>query len=188
MIKEILRNWHRYVVWTLVSVMFWSWVVVRITDALPKNKVVLYADLYEIDGKAVEAAVEPDLPEGIRFMEVNMFDSMLFQPTAVLTGDLYLVPEMDIEAYAASFLPLDRSLFEGAAFYEYEGNPIGVCVFDPDGSAAVGADMIGYFPDQKCYLCINRESKHIGKVNDSPDDAAIVLAKAFFNINKEDSK
>ncbi len=182
MIKEILRNWHRYVVWVLVSVMFWSWIVVRITDALPKNKVVLYADLYEIDEKALEQAVENDLPEGIRFLEVNLFDGMLFQPTAVLSGDLYLVPESDMEAYGASFLPLSREAYPGASFYERDGEAIGVCVFDPSGSVAVAADRIGYFPDQRCYLCINRESGHIGSQNDSPDDAALVLAQRIFEL------
>lgn len=182
MIRQILRNWHRYVVWVIVSIMFWSWIVVRVTDALPKNKVVLYADLYEIDGDAVEQAAEPYLPEGIKFLEVNMFDSMLFQPTAVLTGDLYLIPERDMADYAASFVPLDRSAFAGASFYELDGQAVGVCVFDPDGSVAIAKDKIGYFPDQRCYLCVNRESKHIGGINDSPDDAALVLARAWMNL------
>lgn len=183
MLKGILKNWHRYVVWAILSAVFWAWAVLRVTDALPKNKVVLYADLYEIDRPAVEQAVEPALPEGIRFMEVDLFEDMLFSPTSVLTGDLYLVPESKVAEYLESFLPIDRSLFPGATFYESEGEAYGVCVYDEAAGVAVAGSHVLYFPGQRCYLFLNRDSRHVGAGNEnSYDDAAIVLAQAFMNI------
>ena len=183
MIKNIFRNWHRYVLWAILSGVFWAWMVFRVTDALPKNKVVLYADLYEIDRTAVETAVEDELPEGIRFLEVDLFDDMLFQPNTLLLGDLYLVPESKVEEYLASFLPLDRSLYPGATFYESEGEAYGVCVYDEAAGVAVAAEYITYFPGEKCYLFLNRDSKHVGEQNpESYDAAAVALSQAFLNI------
>ena len=183
MIKSILRNWHRYVLWALLSGVFWAWVVFRVTDALPKHKVVLYADLYAIERAAVEEAVEDALPEGIRFMEVDLFDDMYFQPNSVLTGDLYLVPESKVADYLASFIPLPRELFPEAEFFESEGEAYGVCVYDEAAGVAVADDLILYYPGERCYLFLNRDSKHIGEWNEeSYDDAAITLAQAFTQI------
>ena len=91
--KKILRNGHRYVLWAVLSVVFWAWIVSRVTDARPQNKVVVYADLDLMDGRALSLQFDERLPDGIKYVEFDRFDDMIFSPTSVLTGDLYLIPQ-----------------------------------------------------------------------------------------------
>ena len=53
--KGILRNLHRYVLWALVSVVFWAWVFTRVLDAPAGKKLVVYADMPDLDRAALSA-------------------------------------------------------------------------------------------------------------------------------------
>lgn len=180
MIKKILRNLHRYVLWAIVSIVFWTWIFSRIVDAPASRKVVLYADLPTVEAETLSDAMEPALPEGIRFLEVNLFGNAVFSPSAVTRGDLYVVPESNVEMYLASFAPIDKSAFPDAVFYEKDGVAYGVCLFDRT-TGLVHADAYfrfsPYLEDDRCYLFFGTSSKHIGEWNGSADDAAIAVAQ-----------
>ena len=88
MIKRILGNWYRYVLWALLSAVFWAWIFTLLFSATPKRKVVLYADQPELDRNALSMTLEEDLPKGIRIVDTAAFDDMMFNQTAVLAGDL----------------------------------------------------------------------------------------------------
>ena len=128
--KEILKNLHRYVVWALVSVVFWAWIFTRITDAPAARKVLLYADLPDLDRKALSAALETDMPETIRFVEARAFMDKYFSSSNVAKGDVYIVPEANAELYLPSFTSLDPALFPDLPRYESGDRVYGLCVYD----------------------------------------------------------
>ena len=71
MLKSILRNWYRYLLWALLSVVFWSWIFMLLTDTTAKNKVTIYADLPAIADEKLELALEESMPQSIRFVKAH---------------------------------------------------------------------------------------------------------------------
>ena len=121
MLKRILHDWHRYVLWALLSVLIWAWIFSLVTKAPASKKVQLFAELPAMRSEALEIALEREKPDGIAYVQAAQFDYAMIDQTEVLQGDLYLIPESKAEAYLASFAPIDRRLFPGASFYESQG-------------------------------------------------------------------
>ena len=182
MIKSILRNWYRYILWTLISVILWTWIYTLLFSAPPKKKVVLYADQPELDRNALSMALEEDLPKGIRIVDTAAFDDMMFNQTAVLAGDLYLISESKTEEYLASFAPIDRADFPGATFYESDGEAYGILVNDESAGLKIASRYVYYLPGERCWLFFNRDSVHLGTGDRAKDDAAITVAQHFLNL------
>lgn len=183
MIKRIFLNWHRYILWALLSAIFWAWIVMLVSDAPMKKKVVIYADLPEIESGPLEVALEKDKPKNIRFVEAALFDNVIFDSTKILYGDLYLIPESDVEEYLASFTAFDPAEFPGQTFYESEGKTYGILVYDAETGPRFGEACIRY-PEERCYLFFNSDSLHIGEWNGSADDAAITVARNFLQLEQ----
>ncbi len=182
MFKSILRNWYRYIFWALISVIVWAWVFTLLFSAPVKKKVVLYADLPAIDDKALTILLEEDLPEGIKRVPTNCFEDLMFDQTAVLRGDLYLIPESHVETYLASFAPIDRAAFPGMSFYESEGEAYGVLVNDEATGLKIASRYVYYLPGERCWLFFNRDSVHLGTGDHAADDAAITIAQHFLQL------
>ncbi|MBQ2200947.1 MAG: hypothetical protein II412_00100 [Clostridia bacterium] len=178
MIKRILRNWYRYVLWTLLSAVFWAWIFTLLFSAPVKQKVVLYADLPYLDRNALSIELERDKPEGIRIVDTATFDDKMFNQIEVLDGDLYLIPDSEAEEYLASFAPIDRADFPDATFFESDGEAYGILVYDEATGLNVGGAYLFYKPQERCWLFFNKDSMHIG----AHDDAAIMIARHFLNL------
>ena len=182
MIKSILRNWYRYILWTLISVILWTWIYTLLFSAPPKKKVVLYADLPSIDDKSLSILLEEDLPEGIKRVPTNCFEDLMFDQTAILRGDLYLIPESDVETYLASFAPIDRAAFPGMMFYESDGEAYGILINDEATGLKVASRYIYYLPGERCWLFFNRDSQHLGSDDRATDGAAVTVAQHFLKL------
>lgn len=185
MIKRIFRNWYRYILWALLSAIFWAWLIMLSADAVPAKKVVLLADLPELENNGLEIALEKDKPDGIRFVETGRFENVIFDATQVLHGDLYLIPDSDTEEYLASFSEIDRTLFPGQTFYESDGKAYGILLYDEAQGLSLGGTYIRYIPGERCWLFFNKDSLHIGAWNGSKDDAAIKVAQNLLQLKKE---
>lgn len=178
MIKRILRNWYRYILWALLSAVFWAWIFILLFSARPAKKVVLYADLPYLDRNALSIALEEEKPEGIRIVDTATFDDKMFNQVEVLSGDLFLIPDSRIETYLPSFAPIDREAFPGESFYESDGEAYGILVYDEETGRNVGGEYIYYIPHERCWLFFNKDSMHTGE----RDDAAILIAQHFLNL------
>lgn len=185
MIKRILRSWHRYVLCALLSVIFWAWIFTLLFHAPAKHKVVLYAGLPVIDGNGLSMVLEEDLPEGIRRVDAGAIEDSIFNQDEVLYGDLYIISETDAEQLIPSFAPIDRAAFQGETFYESDGKTYGILIYDEETGLKVAGDNVFYVPHQRFYLFFNKDSRHIGEWNDSPDDGAIKVAQHFMTLKQE---
>ena len=127
----------------------------------------------------LDAALEADMPDTIRFMEARVFSDEMFQPSNLAAGDVYILSGQQIERYLPSCIPLPESAFPGRRLYEAEGKAYGVCVYDEGQGVAIGTKYVAYIPGETYYLFFNASSLHLGSWNGSPDDAAILAARAF---------
>ena len=178
MIKRILGNRYRYILWALLSAVFWAWIFILLFSARPAKKVVLYADLPDLDRNALSIELEREKPEGIKIVDTAVFDDMMFNQVEVLSGDLFLIPDSKVGEYLASFAPIDRADFPGETFYESDGEADGILVYDEETGLKTGGDLIFYIPQERCWLFFNKDSQHIG----GRDDAAIAVARHFLNL------
>ena len=178
----ILRNLHRYVFWLLISAVFWSWVSLLAVDAPADRKLVLYAEVPGLERKALEAALEKDLPEHIRFVDANAFMDDMFSPSGVTAGDIFIVSADRAEQFLPSFAPLEGEAFGDAPLYVSDGTAYGVCVYDEAAGIRVGTEYLTYAPGQTYYLFFNAGSGHIAPWNDSGDDAAIRAAGTLLTL------
>ena len=180
--KGIWRNLHRYVLWAIVSFVFWAWVISRITDAPAGRKLLLYADVPAMDRTPLSAQLEAGLPDTIEFAEARAFTDEMFSPGQVNAGDLFVVPEAEAERFLASFTAIDPAAFPGQTYYESEGKVYGVCVWDEGAGIACGRKYVLYEPGERYYLFFGAQSLHLGALNGSADDAAIVAARTFLSL------
>ena len=177
--KGIFKNWHRYLLWATVSFFLWAWIFTLITDAPAAKKLVLYADCPAMERQALDAVLEADMPENIRFVEARIFSDEMFQPSNLTRGDLFILSSQQIDRYLPNCLPLDEAAFPGRLLYEAEGAAYGVCVYDEAQGVAVGTKYVAYIPGETYYLFFNADSPHLGAWNGSQDDAAILAAGEF---------
>ena len=180
--KSILKNWHRYLLWLVVSFFFWAWIFTLITDAPAQKKLVLYADCPAMEREALDAELEKAMPEGIRFVEARVFSDEMFSPTNLTSGDLFILSSQQIDRYLPNCLPLDEAAFPGQPFYEAEGAAYGVCVYDEEAGIRIGTKYLAYLPGETYYLFFNANSRHLGAWNGSRDDAALRAAQTFLTL------
>lgn len=180
--RGLLRNLHRYVLWALISVVFWAWVFTRILDAPAGKKLVVYADMPDLDRAALSSALEKDMPEGIRFVDAMAFMDEMFTTGNVTHGDLFVVPASHAELFLSDFSPIDPAAFPDLPLYTFDGKAYGVCVYDEAAAIYIGTRYVGYLPGETYYLFFNAASPHLGQWNDSPDDAALRAARTFLTL------
>ena len=132
-LKNVLSQWYRYLLWALMSVFFWGWIFGLLTDARPEKKLVLCVDRPEIAEEALSEELERRRPEGIKLVAAHSFDYYIFDTEELRLADLYIVGENEAEKYIESFLPLEETGLptEGRALWTYEGRAYGLLVFDP---------------------------------------------------------
>ena len=108
-LKNVLSQWYRYLLWALMSVFFWGWIFGLLTDARPEKKLVLCVDRPEIAEEALSEELERRRPEGIKLVAAHSFDYYIFDTEELRLADLYIVGENEAEKYIESFLPLEET-------------------------------------------------------------------------------
>jgi len=176
LIRRILSQLHRYVMWALLSSVLWAWIFLNfVTDTVPQNKVVLYTNTASVADRALETALSASLPEGIRMVKVHSFDYAAFDIGAPNGSDLYILPASELADNLASLCPMDA---RGADDYRADGAVWGWRVYDAATGEGAASAYIGY-ADEDCYLCAAKNSGHLGAWNGSKDGAAIEIAQAI---------
>ena len=179
--KGILKNLHRYVLWAIVSCVFWAFVISRITDAPAARKLILYADLDAMDRPGLVAALEEEMPENIRFVEPLLFVDAMFEPASVSKGDMFVVSEAQAEGVLQDLVVIDRAAFPGQRFYEFDGKAYGILLYDEEQGVRIAAKYLAYEPGEIYYLFFNAKSGHIAPWN-GDDDAALRAARKLLTL------
>ena len=188
-LRNIFSQLHVYVLWLLLSTMFWGWIFASfVNDTSPEKKVTIYVDAPAVADTALDAALEPYLPKGLRMVRSHPFSYAVFDTAALMGADIYIVPASRAEEYRGSFLPL------GDAFpsvpgerWEWDGRAFGLQVYDAGTGQGAGQTYITYaLPDQAAedyYLFIGEGSLHAAGLTGRGDNAALEICEAFLQLD-----
>lgn len=180
LIRSLFRTLPTYLLWLLLSSMFWMWIFTFVKDAPKEKKIVLYASVPSIEAKALSIRLEEDLPDGIRMIRARSFDYVMFDERNIQEGDLYIIPASAIEAYLEDYIPIEP---DGTHTYYYnEGQAYGIRVYDAEsGRGAAGAYIQYALPGAEAedyYLFFGKNSVHTG----NRDEAAFAVAETLLSL------
>ena len=180
-LKNVFSQLHRWVLWAVLSAVFWAWIFTLVTDAAPARKVTLYAHVDRCEDKALAVRLEESRPQGIKLVKVHPFSYVMFSRTDLEQADLYILPASEAEAMLEAFAPLDEEDWDygGRELYRSEGRIYGVKVYDAASGTGAAAQYLGYTPGEDYYLFFNAASPHLG----SGDGAALRIAEALLRLD-----
>lgn len=165
-LKNFFSQWYKYLLWLLLSVIFWGWIFTLLTDAPAEKKLVLCVDARELQDQALAELLGESMPEGIRQVDVHSFDYYIFDTEELRTADLYVVGEHRAEKYIESFRPLgETGLVTGERrLWTHDGTAYGVLIFDAASGEGAAKDYIAYAQpgeeQENYYLFFGAESAH----------------------------
>ena len=167
-LRAIWSKLHVYVLWLLISAIFWGWIFTLVADAPAAKKVTLLIYAPECRETELDLELEKSIPAGIRQIRAHLFSYALFEEEDELSSaDLYVLPARDASEMPAAFRPLPEELAEREGVFLADGTAYGL----PVGGAA--ASFVGYPPGEDYYLFFGAKSGHI------EDGAALAVAEAF---------
>lgn len=155
-VKNIFSRLHLFVLWLLASAIFWGWIFTLVTDTVPAKKVTVYCRVPEVNDRAMAVALEENMPDGLRMIQVHPFDYVMFDTDAFDRGDVFIVPASEDPDFVQDLLPL-----EGAGETK---------VHDAETGAGAAASYIQY-GDEDYYMYLGSGSVHLD------DGAALAVAR-----------
>lgn len=156
MIKNIFSQLHTFVLWLMASALFWGWIFTFVTDTVPEKKVTVYCRTPAVQDTALAAALEEDMPEGLRMIKVHTFDYVMFDTEAFNRGDIFIIPASEDAEFVKDLIPV-----------EGEG---GTKVYDAATGEGVATAYIQY-ADEDYYMFLGSGSAHLD------DGAALAVAR-----------
>lgn len=178
-VRRFFSTVPKYLLWLVISTVFWLWIFTLITDTTPARKVVLYANVAELSDPGLAIELEKELPEGIRMIKAHNSSYFMFDSNAVVLGDFFLLPTSAVEEYISDYCPISPEDFPNApGFYMADGVCYGILAYDAQTGEGVASSFIRYYdpagelPNEDFYLLFNTNSLHCG----TQDRAAFEVA------------
>ena len=166
-LRNILSQLYKYVLWLVLTVVFWAWIFGMLTDTVPAKKLLVCVDRTQVEDQAMSVALEKDLPDGIRMVKVHPFGYYMFGSEELLSADLYIVGEGRAEEYLDSFRPLAETGFpaEDRPVWSSGGTAYGLMIYDAESGEGAASSYVGYeVPGEEkenCYLFFGAKSRHL---------------------------
>ena len=179
--KKVLGLIPMLIVWAMACVIGWSWVFLFLTDTDAAHKVTLFVDA-EVPGETeLAAALEKNLPEGIRMVKVHPFSYALMDDSELRAADLYIIREAEFETYRDWLRPLPENMPYQETAMRRDGVAWGLPAFLTGGSCvAVAGSSILYQnalkKEEPFYLFFGKHSLHLEGNEGAVDDAAVNIA------------
>ena len=187
-LKNILSQFHTFLLWALASVLLWGWVYTRVNDAPREKKVTVFINAVDIDDHALAVRLEEHLPAGIRKIKVHDFEYQMI--SSDVKGDIYVVRASQLEQMLRekpeAVLPITAP--EGCIGYDYGGNCYGLRIFDAASQTGAGAGKYIRYADpdelqqEDYYLCFGAETIHVLGADGAVDNAAWEVAMDLLSL------
>lgn len=195
-INGFFSNIHRYLFWLVISFVVWAWIFTLITDAPRAKKVVVFSNTPATRDTELAVELEKELPDGIRTIKVHPFSYSAFDTGAPDLADIYILTEKDIRENLHMLCPIEPSSEKDLVI---DGCCYGLMLYDHETKSGAAGSFFGYYPEDALpdgavliddnaaasaelgdpasyYISFNKNSPHLGKLNDSKDEAAILVA------------
>ena len=179
-LKNIFSQFHRFVLWALISSVFWGWIFTLVTDTVPAKKVTLYIQAEDCRSQELSLKLEESMPESIKMVKAHPFSYAAFGKDDLLGADFFLVKESEVEEMLPSFAPLDGEDWDYGQREQYcaDGVFYGVKLCDGQ-SRGPASEYITYDPGETYYLFFNVDSPHLS----AGDGAALRVAEALLKLD-----
>ena len=161
-LKNILSQLHTFVLWLLVSAIFWGWIFTFVTNTVPSKKVTVYCHVPSVQDTSLAVALEENMPEGLRMIKVHSFDYVMFDSESISLGDIFIIPASEVEAFTEDLAPV--------------GDEFGVKVYDAASESGILTEYITY-SEEDYYLFLGAGSVHL------EDGKALAVAKELLSMN-----
>lgn len=155
-VRNIFSQLHTFVLWLLVSAIFWGWIFTLVTNTVPEKKVTVYCHVPSVKDTSLAVALEENMPDGLRMIRVHSFDYVMFDNEAINKGDIFIIPASEIEAFTEDLAPVDGEW--------------GVKVYDAETGSGILSEYICY-SNEDFYLFLGAGSVHLD------DGKALAVAK-----------
>ena len=155
-LKNIFSQLHTFVLWLMASALFWGWIFTFVTDTVPAKKVTVYCRVPAVQDTALAAALEEDMPEGLRMIQVHSFDYVMLDTASFDRGDIFIVPASEDADFVQNLIPL--------------GSEQGTKIYDAAAGEGAAMEYIQY-GDKDYYLYLGSGSVHLD------DGAALAVAQ-----------
>lgn len=187
-LKNILSQLHRYVVWAILLSILWVFIYSRVDDRPAEKKLVFYLGTYELNSTELTLYLEDQgMPQGIEMIRARSASYNLFGMAR--DGDLYLVRESDLRTMlsdaAERVAPIQAP--PGTEPFLWEGRCYGIRAFDPETQRGPAMAWVQYAPlpereREAYYLVFDAGSLHLASNPGAVDNAAWELAERFLAI------
>ena len=157
--KNVGSHIYLFLAWIVLSTIFWGWIFNIVTDTTPAKKITVFIEAESLDDKALAQYLSDDLPDGIKMVKVHPFSYAFFDSETLLSSDVFIVKESNIEKYSGSFYPLGEK-FSPGEYYENGDGVLGFKVYDAAEQRGILSDY-AVFGDEDCYIFIGAKSPHI---------------------------
>ena len=157
-LKNVFSQLHTFVLWLLMSALFWGWIFTMVTDTTPDKKLTVYCQVPALEDTALAVKLEEEKPEGLRMVKVHSFSYVMFNTDDFYQADIFILPASEIETYAELLGPV--------------GERRGVKVYDAETGAGIALEYIRY-PEEDCYLFLGTGSAHL------EDGKALAMAETL---------
>ena len=182
-LKNILSQLHIYLLWLLLAALLWGWVFTFVTDTSPAKKVTVFIEAQACQDAELRLALEEDMPEGIRMIQVHSFTYAMFNESTLLNADIFIVPASKAEEYQDSFL--------SAAGWDRTAHPLddrgGIRIYDAAAGTGSAQTYITYVvpggAGEDYYLFFGVNSLHAASLTGQGDDAALAVAELLLQMN-----
>ena len=160
-IIKVFSQFHRYLLWALISVFLWAWVFMLRFDTTQDKKVVIYSNTPEVLNYALAAELEKDMPEGIKTVKVRPFSYDIFSEGLPADADIVIINSEDARAYIELLSPIvpesSENIENGLII---DGSIYGLVLFDAGTGTGSALDYFTY-GDESFYICFTKSSVHL---------------------------
>ena len=181
-VRRLLSSIPKYLLWAVLSTLFWMWIFTLITNTSADKKVVLYADVPAVADPELAIELEKSMPEGIKMVKAHAFSYLAFIDAEIAGGDIYIVRGSDISSYAEDLLPLPEIYAAKGETAGHQGVTYGLKIYDAASDTGAASSYITYTGGERktedFYLCFGISSIHCGEL----DEAAFVIADALLSL------
>ncbi len=156
LIKNVFSQLHSFALWMLMSFLIWGWIFTLVTDTSAEKKVTVYCNVPLIEDKAMALKLEENMPDGLKMVKVHSFRYVMFDMENMELGDIFILPESEIDTFRAELRPISGD--------------VGEKVYDAASGTGIATEYITY-GDEDYYLFLGGESVHL------EDGVALEMAK-----------
>ena len=184
-IKRFLNLVPALLGWAALMLVLWGFIFLRLDDAPPENRLVIYAEC-DVSGArdlmvqledAWTAHGDEGAFAGTQIRKIKLYTTSFFSVLSdpLKDGDLFIVSEEALRELGDKIAPLPTGRFEGVETLENRA----ILFYDASRDVPRGEKLFLYDADKRYYLCFSADSFHAG----ARDEAAYGLAEILLNMD-----